>query len=63
MGAIVCLNAPCEFAIKAFDLKVRNTLKNLKTKEFFCSGSTLWAYVNALHPMGFVMQERSLVFF
>ena len=63
MGAIVCLNAPCEFAIKAFGLKVRNTLKNLKTKEFFCSGSTLWANVNALHPMGFVMQERSLVFF
>ena len=62
-GTIVCLNASCEFAIKAFGLKVRNTLKDLKTKEFFCPGSTLWANVNTRHPMGFGMQERSLVFF
>jgi hypothetical protein len=62
-GTIVCINASCEFAIKAFGLKVRNTLKDLKTKEFFCPGSTLWANVNTHHPMGFGMQERSLVFF
>jgi hypothetical protein len=62
-GRLVCLNASSEFAIKAFGLKVRNTLKDLKTKEFFCPGSTLWANVNARHPMGFGMQERSLVFF
>jgi hypothetical protein len=58
----VCLNASCEFAIDAFNLKVRNVLKGLDRKEFFCPGSTLHADIDTGHPLGYGMPSEGLVF-
>jgi hypothetical protein len=61
-GRLVCLNASSEFAIDAFNLKLRNVLKGLDRKEFFCPGSTLHADIDACHPMGYGMPSEGLVF-
>jgi len=61
-GRLVCLNASSEFAVKAFGLKVRNVLKGLDRKEFFCPGSTLHAEFDPCHPMGYGMLPGGLVF-
>jgi len=61
-GRLVCLNASSEFAIDAFDLKVRNVLKGLDRKEFFCPGSTLHAEIDTCHPLGYGMPSEELVF-
>jgi hypothetical protein len=61
-GRLVCLNASCEFAIDAFNLKVRNVLKGLDRKEFFCPGSTLHADIDTGHPLGYGMPSEGLVF-
>jgi hypothetical protein len=61
-GRLVCLNASSEFAIDAFDLKVRNVLKGLDRKEFFCPGSTLHAEIDTCHPLGYGMPPEELVF-
>jgi hypothetical protein len=61
-GRLVCLNASSEFAIDAFDLKVRNVLKGLDRKEFFCPGSTLHAEIDTCHPLGYGMPSEALVF-
>jgi len=62
-GTLVCLNASCGFAIKAFGLKVKNALEGLPPKEFFCPGSTLRTHVDDSHPMGYGMPADGLVFF
>ncbi|MGD2201617.1 MAG: M14 family metallopeptidase [Candidatus Bathyarchaeota archaeon] len=62
-GRLVCLNASSEFAGKAFNLNVRNALRDLATKEFFCPGSTIHAEIDPSHPMGYGMPSEGLVFF
>jgi hypothetical protein len=61
-GRLVCFNASSEFAINAFGLKVRNVLKGLDTKAFFCPGSTIHAEIDPCHPMGYGMPPEGLVF-
>jgi len=61
-GRLVCFNASSEFAINAFSLKVRNVLKGLDTKAFFCPGSTIHAEIDPCHPMGYGMPPEGLVF-
>jgi hypothetical protein len=61
-GKIVCLNASSEFAINAFNLKVRNVLKGIDRKAFFCPGSTLHADIDTGHPLGYGMPLEGLVF-
>ncbi|MCK4399905.1 peptidase M14 family protein, partial [Candidatus Bathyarchaeota archaeon] len=62
-GRLVCINASSVFAVNAFSLKVRNVLKGLDTKEFFCPGSTIHAEIDRCHPMGYGMPREGLVFF
>jgi len=61
-GRLVCLNSSSEFAVKAFGLKVRDVLKGLDPKEFFCPGSTLHADFDPRHPLGYGMPSHGLVF-
>jgi len=61
-GRLVCLNASSEFAVNAFGLKVRNVLKGLDPKEFFCPGSTIHAVIDHCHPMGYGMPPEGLIF-
>jgi len=42
---------------------VRDALKGVPPKEFFCPGSTLRATVDHCHPLGYGMPINSLIFF
>jgi hypothetical protein len=62
-GTLVAMNAACDFAIDKFGLNIRNVLKDLKPKEFFCPGSTLKLRVEMRHPMAYGMPENALSVF
>jgi hypothetical protein len=62
-GTLIAFNDACELALERFGLRVRNVLKDVKPKEFFCPGSTLKADVNTAHPLAFGMPEQALVLF
>ena len=62
-GRLVCFNASSEFAINAFSLKVRNILRGIDMKTFFCPGSTIHTEIDPCHPMGYGMPPKGLVFF
>jgi hypothetical protein len=62
-GTLVCFDGACDFAISKLKLKLTNALEGLSSKEFFCPGSTLHAYVNSNHPAAYGMPADSLVFF
>lgn len=62
-GRLVCLNTSSMFAINSFNLKMKNTIKDLDAKEFFCPGSTLHAQIDENHPKGYGMPTEGLVFF
>ncbi len=61
-GKLVCLNNSCEFAINTFNLQVKNTLKSLSHKEFFCPGSTLHTKIENKHKYGYGMPTEALIF-
>ncbi len=62
-GTLVSLGDSCEFVIKKFELSVRNSLENLDSKEFFCSGSTLKVNINNEHPLAYGMPDEGLILF
>lgn len=62
-GTLITFNRSCEFAIKKFDLSVKNVLADEPTTEFFCPGSTLRAFVDFGHTLGYGMPEECSIFF
>jgi hypothetical protein len=62
-GTLVALGAATDFAIKKFELKVRNALANLNSKEFFCPGSTVRVEFANDHPLAYGMPDEGLVLF
>jgi hypothetical protein len=62
-GTLVTLGEACGFAIEKFGLDVRNTVNKLKSKEFFCPGSTLKVTFDNKHPLAYGMPSEGLVLF
>ncbi|MBN1683353.1 peptidase M14 family protein [Candidatus Bathyarchaeota archaeon] len=62
-GILVCFNQSTEFAIKNLNLPVKNVLESLQTKDFYCPGSTLWAFVDNSNPHGYGMPDTTLILF
>ncbi len=62
-GTLVTLNRACDFAIEKLDLHLKNLLKDLPTKEFFCPGSTLRARIEVGHRLTYGMPKDALVLF
>ena len=50
-GTLICFDASCEFAIKQFNLPLRNVLENLKSTDFYCPGSILSLEVDTTQPI------------
>ena len=61
-GALVSLNQASEFAIEKLNLRIQNSLKDTKSKEFFCPGSVLRAQTNT-HQLAYGMPEDILLLF
>jgi len=62
-GTLVCLGSSCEFAINKLDLKLKNAVEGLTSKEFFCPGSTLHTNVDITNPAAYGMDWDSLILF
>jgi len=62
-GTVVALGEATDFAIRAFDLGVRNVLDGLSSMEFFCPGSTLHVEIDPAHPVAYGMPRDSLALF
>jgi hypothetical protein len=62
-GMLVTLGEATDFAIETFDLKIRNTLETLDSKEFYCPGSTLEARFDNSNPLAYGMPSKGLVLF
>ena len=62
-GTLVALGASYEFVINEFELKVRNSVKELDSRELFCPGSTIRVDINNTHPLAYGMPDNGLVLF
>lgn len=62
-GTLVCWDDSTDFAIKRFDLPVRNALEGLKPTEFYCPGSILRVEVETSHPLARGLSPLTDVYF
>lgn len=62
-GTVVAMGGATDFAIRAFDLGVRNALAGLSSMDFFCPGSTLHVDIDTDNPLAWGMPSKSLALF
>lgn len=62
-GALLCLDASCDYAIDSFRLPVRNALEGVSRDEFFCPGSILRIRINDGNRLTYGMPSRAAAFF
>ncbi|MBU2445248.1 MAG: peptidase M14 family protein [Bacteroidetes bacterium] len=57
-GFVITLGEACNFAIEDLGLRVTNTLKNIKSDQFFCPGSLIKINVDNSHPIGYGLEDE-----
>ncbi|HEX8559061.1 MAG TPA: M14 family zinc carboxypeptidase [Pyrinomonadaceae bacterium] len=62
-GTLVCWDDSTDFAIKSFDLPVRNVLDGVRPSEFYCPGSVLRVEVETAHPLARGFAPQADVYF
>jgi len=62
-GTVVAMGAATDFAIRAFDLGIRNTLAGLDSMEFFCPGSTLHVDIDPTNRLAWGMPTDTVALF
>ena len=62
-GTLVALGDSYELVVNEFDLKVRNSAKELTSSELFCPGSTIRVDIDNTHPLAYGMPDEGLVLF
>ncbi|MFZ2054931.1 MAG: M14 metallopeptidase family protein [Candidatus Aminicenantales bacterium] len=62
-GILVTLGEACGFAIDQFALRVRDSLENLPSKQFFCPGSTIKVNFDNTHPLAYGMPSEGFILF
>jgi murein tripeptide amidase MpaA len=62
-GAIITFNNASNFAIEKLGAPVRNVLKGVSAREFYCPGSILKTELDASHPMSFGMEKDTIAWF
>ena len=60
-GTLTVLGNSYEFAVDAFDLKIRDVTKGVSTNEYFCPGSTLKAEFDNSHPLAYGMPDEGVI--
>jgi len=60
-GTLLVFNEACNYAIEKFGLPVKNAVKDISNKDYFCPGSTLNLTVDNCHSLGYGMPEDSQV--
>jgi len=62
-GALICFDSSCDFAIEAFELPVRNVLKDVSNEEFYCPGTILKVTFKNGHPITYGMPREGYILF
>jgi hypothetical protein len=62
-GTLVFLNRASNFAIKQFDLPIKDVTDGLNRKDFFIPGSILRTEIDTAHPIGKGMPAQSIAWF
>lgn len=62
-GTIITLNSSADFAIKRFNLDVKNSVEEIDRKEFFVPGSILKVLNKTDHPIAYGYENEAAVFF
>ena len=62
-GTLVFLNRASNFAIKQFDLPVRDVTEGLPRKDFYIPGSILRTEIDTTHPIAKGMPQESIAWF
>ncbi len=50
-GTLICFDAACEFAIKQFNLPLKNVLENVRSTDFYCPGSIVAIDLDQSQPL------------
>jgi hypothetical protein len=50
-GMLICFDNACDFAIKEFNLPLRNVLEGIRSSEFYCPGSVVALDVDNKNPI------------
>lgn len=57
-GRLIVLGDACNFAIEELELRVRNSLKDVKNTDFFCPGSLISLKVDNTNCIGYGLEEN-----
>ncbi|MCI0665041.1 MAG: M14 family metallopeptidase [Acidobacteria bacterium] len=62
-GTLIAFNKASDFAIEKFDLPVRNVLKGVAARDFYCPGSILRTHLDSTSPLTFGLEKESIAWF
>ncbi len=62
-GKLLCLDTSSMFAIRYFDLPVKNTLSGLARKDFYCPGSIIRLNLDNQKPLAYGMDHHAAAYF
>jgi len=62
-GILITMDSSSDMVLGDFGLPVRNVLKDVDSKAFFCPGSILKMEYNTDHPVAYGMESESIAFF
>ncbi len=62
-GSIITLNSSADFAIERFNLDIKNSIKEVKRKDFFIPGSILKVINKIDHPIAYGYENEAAIFF
>ena len=57
-GRLIVFGEACNFAIEELELRVRNSIKDLKSNEFYCPGSLISFNVDNTNPIGYGFEKE-----
>lgn len=62
-GTLICFDGSCEFAIKQFNLPLRNVLENVKSTDFYCPGSIVSLDLDPAQPLARGLGQSASAYF
>ena len=62
-GTLITMGDSTEFALRTFELPLKNALEGVKQSEFSCPGSFLRVLVDPQHPIAYGMPDEATVVF
>ena len=62
-GTLITMGGSSDFALRTFELPVKNSLEGVKTSEFSCPGSFLRIFVDNRNPLAYGMPDEATAVF